>query len=710
MEFVRTSFNSLGGGSTSFFEVFTAKNCQASMQLERGLFAIAIVASSFLIFLVQPIMAKQILPWFGGAAGVWNTCLFFFQFVLLLGYVYAHALVRWLSPKQQVCVHIGLVVLSCMSLPIAASIGWKTGEVEPALRILLLLSATVGLPYFVLASTSPLLQAWYSRFQTAPYWLFSLSNAASLAGLLAYPFVLEPRLTVSDQAKYWSAGFLVFGAISAIVALFGIARLRPGHGGPTIRPRDKTSNAAATEKATWVLLSALSSLLLVSMTSFISQNIASVPLIWVVPLSIYLITFVIAFAGGQFGGRAIGGPALAFGLAIAVIYRTEDWISAFYWSLPVFLLGLFFVCLYCHGRLAATKPDPSGLTEFYVLVSLGGALGSLTGSILAPLMLNADFEMVFALSAVGAMFALQQRQDKRIWRFGAFGLAAAIIIVSGFQIIREIQSARVLARNFYSSLRIVDIGPSTGRWRRMEHGQIEHGAQFLDPARRGEPISYYGRSSGVGLAIARQRGLSSGQPLSIGVIGLGAGVIAAYGERGDRIRFYEINPQVVDLAYREFSYLADSKANISVALGDARLVLDQEPPQHFDIMIVDAFSGDAIPMHLLTREAINIYRKHLTDRGALLFHISNKFIDLEPALARLAIEEQLEARIATDEPDTEDGLTPFADSDWVVLVTDPQWFESSELAESMVELDVPHEGPAWTDDFNNLWSAVRLER
>jgi hypothetical protein len=674
-----------------------------------ALFATTIVMSSYLIFLVQPIIAKQILPWFGGAASVWNTCLFFFQFVLLLGYVYAHLLVG-LSIKQQASIHIGLLAISCLTLPIIASATWRSSAVDPALRIMLLLSLTVGLPYFVLASTSPLLQAWYSRFGSAPYWLFALSNAASLAGLLSYPFLIEPALTLGEQGRIWSAGFLAFGLASSIVAICSIRSKKPGEE-PKLRLADNSGTSPKATAVLWVALSGLASLALVSFTSFIAQNVASVPLLWVLPLSIYLITLVLAFASERFQGWRIAGPALVLSLAIVVIYRNEDWTSAFYWSLPAFFAGLFLVCLYCHGELARTKPHPTHLTRFYILISAGGALGSLAGSILAPLLLQGDFEMLIALSAVAAIFALQRWRDQPISRFAALGLAVAILGVSSFQITRELQTARILVRNFYSSLRIVDLGAGLDRWRRMEHGQIEHGAQYLDPARRTEPISYYSRSSGVALAIRRQREVAQGRPLAVGIIGLGAGVIAAYGEPGDHFRFYEINPQVATLAHQEFSYLSDSKAKISLLIGDARLSLEAEPAQNFDLLIIDAFSGDAIPIHLLTREAMQIYRTHVKPFGALLFHISNKFVDLEPALSRLALEESLEARVVSDEPDTADEVhTPLADSDWVILVRDATWFDSREFLERADRLERPHEGRAWTDDFNNLMSAVRLQQ
>ena len=685
------------------------------MRIRAAHFQLAIALSAFLLFVVQPIIAKQILPWFGGSASVWNTCLFFFQFLLLLGYVYAHALTRWATIGQQVFIHVGLLALSLVSLPVIASPAWKSGEGEPALRILLLLSTTVGLPYFLLATTSPLLQAWYLRLRATPYRLFALSNAASLAGLLTYPFLLEPKLTTTMQAKLWSAGFVGFVIICAVVAILSAGESTKLS--TSIATKRTAAPPTVAERVSWMILSGLGSLALVSVTSFVARNIVSMPLIWVVPLAIYLITFVMAFGGGRYQGWPVAAPALILGLVMADSYQNEAWISMM-WSLPVFMAGLFCICLYCHGELAASKPDPIYLTTFYIFVSLGGALGSLAGSILAPLVLSGDFEMPITLTAIAAMFAWQRRHDVMISRVPALGLAVAIMAVSAGKIGYEIHHSRILTRNFYSALRIVDFGSPPNAWRRMQHGGIEHGSQYLDRERHGEPISYYSRTSGVALALARQRQVSRPGHLNVGIVGLGAGVIAAYGEAGDRFRFYEINPQVLALAHTEFTYLSDSQANVSVELGDARLVLERELPQGYDALIVDAFSGDAIPIHLLTREAVQVYRKHLSPSGVLLFHISNRLVDLQPALARLAVEEGLDARVVDDdlagdsgndsEDEEEEEETPLSVSTWVLMAADKSWMTAPGVLDRAEALEPPQPGPAWTDDFNNILSAIRV--
>jgi SAM-dependent methyltransferase len=680
------------------------------MSVRAVYFQIPIIISAFLLFLVQPIMAKQILPWFGGSASVWNTCVFFFQLLLLLGYLYAHGLVRFASPRAQAVIHIGLLALCLLSLPVIASDYWKSGETDPALRILLMLAATVGLPYFLLSSTSPLLQAWFARTMAAPYKLFALSNAASLGGLLAYPFLIEPFLNLASQAWIWSAGFVLFALACGYVAVLSALAAR-GHAskGASIVREAETTPPTGARRILWIALSALGSLALISVTAFIAQNIASMPLIWVAPLAIYLITFIMAFSGRDYSGWGAMAPALALCLAMVALYQKIEFVEAFQFSLPLFMAGLFFVCLYCHGQLAATKPHPSRLTEFYILVSFGGALGSLAGSMLAPILLDGAFEMPLTLAAVAALIAWQARGAAAMMRWGAAAAAVLVTGIAAWQIADQYANATILTRNFYSTVRIADVGEGDERRRVMEHGGVEHGSQYLDPARRGEALAYYSPSSGVALAIQRQRELATGAPLSAAFIGLGAGALAAYGEAGDNFRFYEINAQVIDLAKSQFTYLSDSKANVSLALGDARLVLENESPQAFDLIVVDAFSGDAIPLHLLTREAVAIYRKHLRPGGALLFHISNRFVDLQPALARLALEENLHARIVRDSPEgSEEDESPLLDSDWVLMSDREDWFDAPQLEQEAHALKEPMRGPAWTDDFNNILSAISI--
>ena len=673
-------------------------------------YAATIILSSMHLFLVQPIIAKQILPWFGGAASVWTTSLFFFQFILLLGYCYAHALSR-LPARVQPAIHGILLVASLTLLPIVASLSWKNSDGLPAVRLLALLTTTVGLPYFLLATTSPLIQSWYARDRSSPYRLFALSNAASLIGLLAYPFLLEPWLTTLVQARLWSAGYTMFATCCGVAAIVSLRAPEKKSDAVTAASLELAPPPETIDVMTWVALAALGSLGLVSVTTFIAANVASAPLIWIAPLTLYLVTFILAFEGRRtWNGWSVGATAVLFAAAMLAVYRNEDFVANYFWSLPLFLTGLFFICLFCHGQLAGMKPPPRQLTFFYIMISAGGALGSLGGSVLAPALLNGDFEMPIALAAVGLAFLWQIRHKGRASVIAALVVAVALLGLSAWQIGVEIRGARLLARNFYSSLRVIDTADGNEPLRRLEHGGIEHGSQYLSPARRREPISYYSKTSGVGVAIAYQRA-RVGRPLSIGVIGLGTGAIAAYGEAGGKVRFYEINPQVIDIARREFTFLTDSPAETSVAVGDARLVLEQEAPRNFDLLAVDAFSGDAIPMHLLTREAIAIYRHHLAPGGILAFHITNKFVALATPLAAIAKSEHLDVRTVADDPEQADEEeSALSASDWLLIAADPSGWENGELGKSATTVPLTGTETIWTDDFNTLIPALRLPK
>ena len=670
-------------------------------------YAATIFLSAMNLFLVQPIIAKQILPWFGGAASVWTTCLFFFQFVLLLGYGYAHALVR-LPARAQAAIHVVLLLASLAALPILASSSWKTADLGPTARLLGLLAATVGAPYFLLATTSPLIQSWYARERASPYRLFALSNAASLLGLLAFPFLLEPWLRTSQQAWLWSAGYAAFAVFCALAALISLRAPQASADpvAPLAQPSKKPSAGAA---ALWVALAALGSLLLVSVTGFIAANVASVPLIWIGPLTLYLVTFILAFEGRRYWHSwIVGAAAVAACVAMLALYNNEDFVANYLRSLPLFLAGLFLACLFCHGQLAELKPTPRYLTFFYLMIALGGALGSLGGSVLAPALLDGDFEMPMALAAVGLVLPWTIRAHGRAPVFAASAVALGMAGIAAWQIADEIHGARLLTRNFYSSLRVVDILDEGEPLRRLEHGGIEHGLQYLAAERHKEPISYYGKTSGVGLAIARQR-VRLARPLSIGVIGLGAGVIAAYGEAGGRVRYYEINPQVVDIAKSWFTFLRDTPAALSIGLGDARQTLEREDAQAFDVLAVDAFSGDAIPMHLLTREALAIYRRHLAPGGVLAFHVSNRFVALAPPLAAIAAKDNLDARLVVDDAESiDDNDSALSASDWLLMTADADFWRDGGLSGRAKAVALTGAEKIWTDDFNNLIEALRL--
>jgi SAM-dependent methyltransferase len=681
------------------------------------LYALTIVVSAFLLFQVQPVIAKIILPWFGGSAAVWTVCMLFFQMALLLGYLYAHALVRYLKPRTQMLVHAGLLLVSALALPVYPSASWKplSGE-EPTLRILGLLAVTVGLPYFLLSTTGPLLQAWYARrFQGAmPYRLYALSNAGSMFALLSYPVLFEPVFTTHQQAWMWSAAYGVF------VVLCGVTAIGSGRAALAGPGRDEAAAAdaaiappSAKQYLMWLLLPAVASVLLLAITNHLSQNVAAIPFLWVLPLSIYLLTFILCFEGSGWYRRnpylqllAVALGAMAYALSIdstgSVPLRV---------MVPLFTMGLFTCCMVCHGELARLKPDPRYLTHFYVMIAAGGALGGLLVGLIAPHLFNALYEMPLGLVACAVLVVWVLRQDAELkwfrrWRQPAPTVAAvltvALAVFVGMQIRDSVRGSRVLVRNFYGALRVRDSGPATqlDATRTLTHGTINHGEQFLNPARRDLPTTYYGPNTGVGLTI-RERGKT--RAIRVGVIGLGTGTIAAYGRLGDYYRFYEINPLVLRLAHTEFSFLPDCKAKVDVAMGDARLSLERESPENFDVLAVDAFSSDSIPVHLLTLEAMLLYFRHLRPDGVLAVHISNRYLDLEPVLAGETRATGKVARVVdTDDDDTQDvfGAT------WVLITSPASGFHGEELKDS-AEIESKRTVRLWTDDYSNLFRILK---
>jgi uncharacterized membrane protein len=666
-----------------------------------ALYAATIFVSAFLLFLVQPIVAKQILPWFGGSAAVWTTCVFFFQFLLLGGYAYAHAIVRFLPSRPQLIVHLLLLVGSLASVPIVADPSWKpAGNEDPSWRILGLLAVTVGLPYFLLATTSPLVQAWYARRFASPYRLFALSNLASLAALLAYPVIVEPLVTARIQALSWSWGYACFAVLCGSAALYTM-KGTVGVGAPVrVEPGPRPRVA---ERIQWVLLPALASFLLVAVTNHLTQNVASIPFLWILPLTLYLLTFILCFDGRGWYRRALFIPA-----AIAALV-TMGWIIQDFnlshnlkLALAVHATGLFVLCMFCHGELVLMKPQPGRLTEFYLMIALGGALGSLFVSVIAPRVLPGDFEFAIGLALTAAVAAVRLAPLGRL--AAAAGIAAvAFVTWAAFDHVQAVvHDTRVLMRNFYSSLRTRDEVRDEGRVRKLIHGTINHGEQFVDEDKRLRPIAYFGPDAGVSRALQALR-----QPgMKVGVVGLGAGTLAAWAKPGDIYRFYEINPQVIELAQTEFSYLRDSAATIEIVLGDGRLALEREVPQAFDLLAADAFSSDSVPMHLITREALELYMQHVRPGGAVVFNVTNRYLDLAPIVRRLADSLRLHARLVSHSP-AELDYHIYSSTDFVIVTADPRLFAHPALAGIAHEIAVSPKLSIWTDDFNNLLQALR---
>ena len=694
------------------------------------LYAATITLSAFLLFLVQPIIAKQILPWFGGSAAVWTTCMVFFQVTLLAGYFYADLLIRRTPPRRQAIVHTVLLVASLALLPIIPSEAFKpTDTTEPIGRILLLLAVTIGLPYLMLSTTGPLVQAWFARrFRHGQvYRLYALSNIASMLALIAYPPVIEPNASGLAQSWGWSAGYALF-ALLAIAAAWAGTRADAGvsqAGGiadtPLAAAPDDTPPAAEPaapglrEQALWLALAALGSMLLLAITTHITQNVASIPFLWVLPLSLYLLTFILCFDGQGWYRPRVFVPLAA--LLAAAMLGALSWkpsvdfstlsvgldreLLPISWAVPLYAAGLFVCCMFCHGELVARKPAPRHLTRFYLMVSLGGAVGGIFVGVLAPAIYAWYWELPISLVAITAFaLFLSRRLTMAIAALCLAGSLVAYIDYASY--IRT--DAVAIARNFYGTLRAKIGGSGENTTVRLVHGVITHGEQFRDPQRRMLTTTYYGESSGVGRSILGLRALAPDQPQRVGLIGLGVGTLAAYGRAGDSYRFYEINPQVVDWATTIFRYLPETPAKVETALGDARLVLEREAPQRFDVLAVDAFSSDSIPTHLLTLEAIAVYRRHVRDDGAIAIHISNRYLDLRGVVRQMADAIGWQALWVVDEPSDKSHLYR---TDWMIITNNATLAKRLREEAKAGEITLTTARRPWTDDYNNLFQVLR---
>ena len=777
-------------------------SANASPPVPAPLFAATILLSAFLLFQVQPLIAKLILPWFGGSAAVWTSCMLFFQMALLGGYAYAHW-VNGQAGRKQTTIHLALLALSFLSLPILPSPAWKPqGLEDPLLRILGLLAATVGLPYFLLASTSPLLQSWYSRSNggAMPYRFFALSNAGSMLGLLTYPVLIEPYLTSGQQAWMWSISYVAFVLVCGVVAW----RSRDSRGE---RGADAAVPAGAkpswSDRLVWMGLAACASALLLAVTNHLTQNIAAIPFLWVLPLSLYLLSFILCFDSDRWYRRwlfiRLGAVALP---AVAYAISTESDISNLELALGFFCTALFVLFMVCHGELARRRPAPAYLTSFYLMVSAGGAAGGLLIGFAAPYFLNGLYDLPIVVSLTGFMLVyllwlergragskaigeasfLSGRPDKAVVTvltvalagyiavrlaaakfgypqflkapflnapydspvlLGIAGLIAAYIFrrgrgaldgrtaddkslgtgmndsfvtfviaaglaigIAGFlarDTWNNVKDSRLLARNFYGALRVYD-GESSGSMgpvRTLRHGTIDHGEQFLLPQNQRFATTYYSVGSGIGRAIQK---LQESGPINVGVIGLGAGTIATYARPVDHYTFYDINPLVLHIARTEFRFLRQCMAPNEVVLGDARLSLEREQSKQFDVLAVDAFSGDAIPVHLLTRQAYKLYWRHLKPDGVLAMHVSNKYLNLGPVVALSAAEDGKQALMISNEAEDDKEI---AASDWVLVSSRPGFFEQPEIKDAGEQIEPIRGLRTWTDDYSNLYKILR---
>jgi hypothetical protein len=776
------------------------------------LYAAALFLSAALLFLIQPMVARMILPFLGGSPAVWNTCLFFFQTFLLLGYLYAHLAGAWLGIRLHMILHLALIAAALYFLPVTiASVWLERPDANPVYQVLSVLLVSVGFPFFVLSANAPLLQKWFSTTGHAaardPYFLYAASNAGSLVGLLAYPFLLEPRLSLGEQASFWLYVYVVFFAV-ALLCGFTLRGRAPApsrdsvHGSTgsprtelplheikdsSVRPEalegrtddgvrgapsgaDQTgapdaigSSESHGEKLTlfrrirWIVLSFAPSSLLLGVTTYITTDLASVPLLWVLPLSLYLISFIVAYQRGSWASHPFVVRRQGFLLLAAAITFFATATEPAVILLPLHLLAFFVTCLVCHGELAKDRPGTQHLTEYYLWISFGGVLGGFFNGFLAPLVFNGVQEYPLAMIAAalvrprldpsadkpetygrdlvwaGTLFIIvlgvvlwADRDDflsarlahvmifglsgliglsfaRRPLRFG-LGIGAIMLATSWYH--GPFGQVLFSERSFFGVYRAMRDGERN--FHLIFHGTTLHGAQSLDAQKRLRPMSYFHPTGPAGQAFKLLS--QSGVDKPVAIVGLGAGALACYGEPGQDFVFYEIDSLVERIARNPtlFTYLKDCPPRTSVQIGDARVTLAGVPDRSYGMFILDAFSGDAIPIHLLTREAVELYLSKLVTDGVLLFHISNRYMDLVPVVDRVAAELKLTAFLRHDgevsDAERAEGKQP---STWAILARDRRLLAPFAGDAKWQPLSGDRDGDLWTDNYSNILQVLR---
>lgn len=732
----------------------------------RLLFVATIFAGSFLLFMVQPLVARMALPRLGGAPAVWNSAMLVYQTLLLAGYLYAHLLGR-LSLRRQALVHVAVLLVAGLTLPIAlaplapAAPGWEAAWVP------LLFLLTIGPVFFAVSAQAPLIQRWYAADPAAgdPYWLYAASNLGSFAGLLAYPLLVEPSLRLADQSIGWSLGY---GVLIVLVALAALARWQAAGPAAAVSAQGAGAEPIGIRRiAGWLALAAVPSGLMLSTTTHLTTDIVAMPLLWVIPLGIYLLSFVFAFNERSHMGQVFARIApftLVLAGGLAMVSRGTDVIA----MASAALLMLLVVAVALHRRLYEDRPDPAHLTLFYLVMSAGGALGGLFTALIAPVVFDWVWEHPLLVLGAGALLSGRPLFDwlgrlgiPPLYRRSAIllvllvvavlsgllyqavldqntllvaGLMVAIaglsLLLMGHRIAFVVAMlALMLGRGGYETVTsswegarqrsffgiyIVRENEAAGM-RGLTHGTTLHGLQFADAAREREPTSYYTRSSGVGMALA-QADRVAGPGARVGVVGLGVGTLACYRQADQAYEFFEIDPVVASYSRPgsqggSFTFLARCAPDAPIRFGDARLVLADGPPARFDMLVIDAFSSDSIPVHLMTREAFAVYRRALAPGGVLLVHISNRYIGLKPVVAALARESGLRALLREDlEKRQGAGSSP---SVWVAMSADPLALErlSAGSPSGAWEVLPPTPDRAWSDDFASilpymLWDKV----
>jgi spermidine synthase len=681
------------------------------------IYSLAIFLSAFLLFQVQPLIGKFVLPWFGGTPSVWTTCMLFFQLLLFGGYAYAHLTTRWLAPRNQSIVHGILLAAACLLLPIIPSDSLKPlGTEEPVSRIVLVLGLTVGAPFFVLSATGPLLQGWFSRTHRnrSPYRLYALSNVGSLLALVTFPSVFDWLLPTKLLAWMWSICFMTFAVLCGICAWASAGR-------DSLAARDDSSDAAVRPPrwGTWLLWFALAmvpSVLLLATTNQVCLDVAPVPFLWVLPLTLYLLSFILCFDSDRWYSRRVFIPGMMVALACVCYALYKGHGADLTLQLAAYFGVLFFCAMVCHGELVRRKPDVRHLTSFYLVISAGGAAGGIFVGIIAPLTFTGYYELHIGLFACALLIVVVLALNPERLPFNGPGmviwpLLLIAVVLLGLDLsanaLQEEQDIR-LVRNFYGVLRVKKgaLAYGKGDERRMLptyelwNGRIRHGFQYLDPDLRRVAGSYYASASGVGRALS----LPSDHPRRVGLVGLGTGTLATYARPGDLFRFYEINSKVEEIARKDFTFLADCKGEVQIIRGDARLNLAREQPQSFDVLVLDAFSGDAVPVHLLTREAFEIYLPHMAPDGIIAVHISNRHFALAPVVLALADFFHLAtATIATPRSPS----TGASSSVWVLVSASAKALQARRIRNASLKNN-PTGRVLWTDDHASLFEVWLL--
>jgi hypothetical protein len=701
-------------------------------------FVIATFASAFLIFLVQPMVGKRILPWFGGAPGVWTLCLAFYQTTLFAGYAYAHFLIRFVKPSRQPIVHAIVFAGAVWVLPVLPGEGWQPeGAIAPMGSIASMLGANVALPFLMLAATGPLIQAWFARRHPgeAPYRLYAVSNFGSLLALFAYPFVLEPRLSLSATDSLWSVAFVVTGMAILGCAVLA-ARARPPETAVE-RPNPERVAAGPTQILLWVSLSGVAVVLLMGVTSELCIDLASVPFLWIIPLAVYLATFILCFGAERDQRRTPWLLLVAFPILLQLAFALAPGQEGFfkevalsaYVLIAFFVMLLFGICMLLHGELHRLRPASEALTLYYLCISGGGALGGILVGVVAPHVFDDYTELPLGFSLACALLLAARWTDTRGWLHSqapkwrwAIAVFASLLAVYGFapQTFEPLKGVMLQERSFFGVLRVLEVGSGSTAQRQLLNGSTVHGTQILAHAER--PASYFGTHTGIGIALLQER---QTEPRQIGIVGLGVGTLAAYGRPGDRLRFYEIDPAVVRIARDDtyFSYLSQSKAEVEIIEGDARIALRSELEQGvrplFDVLVIDAFSSDTVPMHLLTAEAFQLYVDSLRPRGLLIIHASSRRLDLASLVARAIMNQGLTAleirNQALKRSFSERSVWIAGSRDRQLIVAIEQSVQQrAKQAELPVESLVTRrpskddlsDTPLWTDDYSDLFGVV----